>query len=43
MVTHEDNIAAYAGRIIHFLDGRIETDHLNGHVTIHKEVSHETK
>jgi len=30
MVTHEDNIAAHAGRIIHFLDGRIETDKLNG-------------
>jgi putative ABC transport system ATP-binding protein len=30
MVTHEDDIAAHAGRIIHFWDGRIETDKLNG-------------
>jgi putative ABC transport system ATP-binding protein len=26
MVTHEPGMAAYAGRIIHFLDGRIERD-----------------
>jgi putative ABC transport system ATP-binding protein len=31
MVTHEDHIAAYAERIIHFRDGHIETDRLNGH------------
>jgi putative ABC transport system ATP-binding protein len=31
MVTHEDSIAAYSQRIIHFRDGHIETDHLNGH------------
>jgi putative ABC transport system ATP-binding protein len=31
MVTHEDEIAAYAQRVIHFRDGRIETDKLNGH------------
>jgi putative ABC transport system ATP-binding protein len=31
MVTHEDEIAAYAQRIIHFLDGRIATDKINGH------------
>ena len=30
MVTHEDEIAAHAQRIIHFLDGRIDTDKLNG-------------
>jgi putative ABC transport system ATP-binding protein len=30
MVTHEDEIAAYAQRIIRFLDGRIDTDKLNG-------------
>jgi len=30
MVTHEDNIAAYAQRVIRFLDGRIDTDKLNG-------------
>ena len=31
MVTHEDDIATYSQRIIHFRDGRIETDRLNGH------------
>ncbi len=31
MVTHEDSIAAYTQRIIHFFDGRIATDELNGH------------
>ena len=30
MVTHEDDIAAYAGRIIRLRDGLIDTDHLNG-------------
>jgi putative ABC transport system ATP-binding protein len=30
MVTHEDDIAAYAQRVIHFLDGHILTDRLNG-------------
>jgi putative ABC transport system ATP-binding protein len=30
MVTHEDDIAAYAGRIIHLHDGRIATDEHNG-------------
>jgi putative ABC transport system ATP-binding protein len=33
MVTHEDNIAAHAQRVIHFLDGRIDTDKLNGRKT----------
>ena len=31
MVTHADNIADFAQRIIHFRDGRIETDRKNGH------------
>ena len=31
MVTHEDEIAAYAERIIHFKDGHIQTDLQNGH------------
>ena len=31
MVTHEEEIAAYAQRIIRFLDGRIDQDKLNGH------------
>lgn len=30
MVTHEDAIAAFAQRVIHFLDGRIDVDRLNG-------------
>jgi putative ABC transport system ATP-binding protein len=30
MVTHEDEIANYADRIIRFLDGRIDKDELNG-------------
>jgi len=30
MVTHENEIAAYAQRVIRFLDGRIDTDQLNG-------------
>jgi putative ABC transport system ATP-binding protein len=30
MVTHEEEIAAYTQRIIRFLDGRIDTDKVNG-------------
>lgn len=30
MVTHEDEIAEYAQRIVRFLDGKIDTDKLNG-------------
>jgi len=30
LVTHEEEIAAYAQRVIHFLDGRIDKDLLNG-------------
>jgi len=30
MVTHEDEIAAHAQRVVRFLDGRIDTDKLNG-------------
>ncbi len=33
MVTHEDEIAAHAQRVIRFLDGRIDTDQLNGQKT----------
>ena len=29
MVTHEPDIAAYAGRIVRFVDGRVESDHPN--------------
>jgi putative ABC transport system ATP-binding protein len=31
MVTHEDDIAAYAQRVVRFRDGRIEKDYQNGH------------
>ena len=30
MVTHEPEMAAYAGRMIHFLDGRVVSDETNG-------------
>lgn len=30
MVTHEKEMAAYAGRVVHFRDGLIEHDHANG-------------
>lgn len=33
MVTHELDMAAYATRIVHFMDGRIETDEQNGEET----------
>ena len=29
MVTHEADIAAYAGRIVRFVDGRVESDRPN--------------
>ena len=32
MVTHEPDIAAYAKRVVHFLDGRVERDQRNGSV-----------
>jgi len=35
MVTHDDEISAYAQRIIHFRDGRIVTDRQNGHFAEH--------
>ena len=35
MVTHDEKNAAYAQRIIHFSDGRIETDHQNGKFITH--------
>jgi putative ABC transport system ATP-binding protein len=30
MVTHEPDIAAYAGRVIRFVDGRVESDSREG-------------
>jgi putative ABC transport system ATP-binding protein len=29
MVTHEPDMAAYARRLVHFRDGRVERDELN--------------
>ena len=29
MVTHEPEMAAYARRIVHFVDGRVASDHAN--------------
>ena len=33
MVTHEPDMAAYAGRMVHFVDGRIARDELNANPT----------
>ncbi|WP_340159799.1 ABC transporter ATP-binding protein [uncultured Hoeflea sp.] len=33
MVTHEPDMAAYADRLVHFVDGRIQSDTLNGKVS----------
>ena len=41
MVTHEEEIAEYAERVIRFRDGKIETDMLNGKST-KKDVIYET-
>jgi putative ABC transport system ATP-binding protein len=30
MVTHEPDMARYAKRVIHFVDGRVDSDHHNG-------------
>jgi putative ABC transport system ATP-binding protein len=45
MVTHEDDIAAYAGRIIRLRDGLIDTDHLNGvhAIPTPQEAAHESR
>ena len=45
MVTHADDIADYAQRIVRFRDGRIETDRKNGNhdpLSKSKEMDHET-
>jgi putative ABC transport system ATP-binding protein len=34
MVTHEDEIAAHAQRVIRFMDGRVERDELNGKMPV---------
>ncbi|RQW82715.1 MAG: ABC transporter ATP-binding protein [Geobacter sp.] len=33
MVTHESNMAAYAKRVVRFIDGRVESDYDNGEAT----------
>jgi len=43
MVTHEDENAAYAHRIVRFLDGRIDTDKLNGNSNIHLQPANSGK
>jgi len=40
MVTHEEEIAEFAERVIRFRDGKVETDKLNGKIT-KKEILHE--
>ena len=30
MVTHEPDMAAYAKRVVRFVDGRVDSDHRNG-------------
>jgi putative ABC transport system ATP-binding protein len=42
MVTHEDDIATYTKRVIHFRDGHIQTDKLNGHRPIPSRVMEES-
>ena len=32
MVTHENDIAAYARRVLRFVDGRLESDRMNSEV-----------
>ena len=34
MVTHEPDMAAYARRMVHFVDGRIARDEPNAHPTL---------
>jgi putative ABC transport system ATP-binding protein len=34
MITHEPDMAAYARRLVHFVDGRIESDATNAHPTL---------
>ncbi|MGD9092186.1 MAG: ABC transporter ATP-binding protein [Anaerolineales bacterium] len=41
MVTHEDEIAAYAQRVIRFRDGKLDTDEVNGYQTPNPEVVEE--
>ena len=40
MVTHEEDIARYAHRIVRLRDGLVESDEVNQHITTHAEVGH---
>ena len=31
MVTHETDMAEYAGRLVHFVDGKVDSDETNPH------------
>jgi putative ABC transport system ATP-binding protein len=42
MVTHEPDMAAYARRMVHFLDGRIARDELNPNPTLQAPASAES-
>jgi putative ABC transport system ATP-binding protein len=42
MVTHEPDMAAYARRLVRFVDGRIESDIPNAHPTVAPPVQAET-
>jgi putative ABC transport system ATP-binding protein len=41
MVTHEDVIAAHAGRVIRFRDGKIDSDVQNGHYIAPTQLEHQ--
>jgi putative ABC transport system ATP-binding protein len=41
MVTHEDDIAAHAGRVIRFRDGKIDSDVQNGHYIAPTQLEHQ--
>ena len=43
LVTHEEDIARHAHRIIRLMDGQVSDDYLNGHVVSAKEVANSAK
>ena len=40
MVTHEEDIARYAHRIVRLRDGLVESDEINKEITTHATASH---